>query len=411
MGDDGESSSADVKQSWTAPAVPILVVIVEVILCLSHDVYALLLLASGLDWGASRYHPFCVVAIALQVPILGLTVWAFLSVVRTPPGRIDREVWQSMPIPAGRAPPSEVVQSILARCSGNGNAGEEPMEQQQPLVADRNPTGPLVTPAAASDPTTTSMMTTTTAIESLPHHPARELTHNQRMQLPLDQLPPPLQVSLDRWWTRNHYLVLQRELKHKQQSEEKQLGIVGESGLRYCTVCDVYKPDFARHCSVCRQCTLCFDHHCPYVNQCIGQHNYTNFLSFLFYGSVCCALHITVGCICVFVVDQRCWREKRWWIFPPALLVPEALFVMSLFVMHTTLTLYGLRSIDMPSASGDGLVPCGRTYMEKQYNSPKDLRTQIYPLLFGTETSWWVQVLLPLQWHSPPPSGDSGAVV
>uniref|UniRef100_A0A0N4ZEU9 Palmitoyltransferase n=1 Tax=Parastrongyloides trichosuri TaxID=131310 RepID=A0A0N4ZEU9_PARTI len=56
--------------------------------------------------------------------------------------------------------------------------------------------------------------------------------------------------------------------------------------LRYCYICQCFKPDRARHCSSCGFCVLKFDHHCPYINSCINFANYKYFINYIFYGSI-----------------------------------------------------------------------------------------------------------------------------
>ncbi|KAG4301412.1 hypothetical protein PCK1_002338 [Pneumocystis canis] len=61
---------------------------------------------------------------------------------------------------------------------------------------------------------------------------------------------------------------------------------------RWCSVCEVYKPDRAHHCSEVQRCVLKLDHFCPWVGGVIGFTRYKFFVLFIFY----------VTLICVFVI-------------------------------------------------------------------------------------------------------------
>ena len=57
--------------------------------------------------------------------------------------------------------------------------------------------------------------------------------------------------------------------------------------IRYCGICQVWKPDRAHHCSVCNRCVLNMDHHCPWINNCVGFYNRKFFIQALFFANSC----------------------------------------------------------------------------------------------------------------------------
>jgi len=67
-------------------------------------------------------------------------------------------------------------------------------------------------------------------------------------------------------------------------SSSHSVSVLASNGeLRYCNVCEKYKPDLTHHCRHCERCVLHMDHHCPWINNCVGLHNHKYFLQFLFY--------------------------------------------------------------------------------------------------------------------------------
>mmetsp|Transcript_8083 Transcript_8083/g.13016 ORF Transcript_8083/g.13016 Transcript_8083/m.13016 type:complete len:392 (-) Transcript_8083:1091-2266(-) len=64
--------------------------------------------------------------------------------------------------------------------------------------------------------------------------------------------------------------------------------------VKYCLVCESFKPPGAHHCSVCKRCIRRMDHHCPWVNNCVGEYNLRYFLQFLFYVFVASVISICI---------------------------------------------------------------------------------------------------------------------
>lgn len=57
---------------------------------------------------------------------------------------------------------------------------------------------------------------------------------------------------------------------------------VGYYTMKYCIICDIYRPLDASHCSLCGHCILEKDHHCIWFSNCIGRNNMKNFYIFIF---------------------------------------------------------------------------------------------------------------------------------
>jgi hypothetical protein len=64
--------------------------------------------------------------------------------------------------------------------------------------------------------------------------------------------------------------------------------------VRFCKLCESYKPDGTHHCSVCKRCVARMDHHCPWVNNCVGRDNLRYFILFLFYVAVASIASLTL---------------------------------------------------------------------------------------------------------------------
>ncbi|EPY27116.1 hypothetical protein STCU_05913 [Strigomonas culicis] len=56
-----------------------------------------------------------------------------------------------------------------------------------------------------------------------------------------------------------------------------------QNKLRYCSLCEQFKPDNAHHCTMCGRCIYRMDHHCPWINNCVGRNNTKYFLLFVSY--------------------------------------------------------------------------------------------------------------------------------
>ena len=57
--------------------------------------------------------------------------------------------------------------------------------------------------------------------------------------------------------------------------------LLEEYRSRFCPICKIHRPKFARHCPDCNCCVRMHNHHCAFVNNCLGKRNYRWFLSLM----------------------------------------------------------------------------------------------------------------------------------
>nr|CAJ2473888.1 unnamed protein product [Leishmania braziliensis] len=118
-----------------------------------------------------------------------------------------------------------------------------------------------------------------------------------------------------------------------------------DGSLRFCCVCDQYKPDGSHHCRACQRCVFDMDHHCHFLNNCIGRHNYKYFFLCCFYSTACCAVNTTLF-VTAYVCSAMCqdWGHSWWWV--PAGMCVIGLRVADLWVQHVFLLIRGVSTLD-----------------------------------------------------------------
>ncbi|KAK7203679.1 palmitoyltransferase erf2 [Myxozyma melibiosi] len=71
--------------------------------------------------------------------------------------------------------------------------------------------------------------------------------------------------------------------------------------VKYCTVCNIWRPARASHCRTCDCCIDRLDHHCKWLNVCVGARNYRYFFTFIASSSILALLTSISSFLAVFL--------------------------------------------------------------------------------------------------------------
>lgn len=77
---------------------------------------------------------------------------------------------------------------------------------------------------------------------------------------------------------------------------------------RWCSTCNVWKPDRCHHCLTCNRCFLRMDHHCPWFACCIGFYNHKFFVQVLIYMTLFAVEAMVVS----FLILYQFFVEEEW---------------------------------------------------------------------------------------------------
>jgi hypothetical protein len=158
-----------------------------------------------------------------------------------------------------------------------------------------------------------------------------------------------------------------------------QLSRTGE--LRYCAICNVYKPDDTHHCSSCQRCVRRMDHHCPWINNCVGRETEKFFILFLLYIPVC-GFHIS-GTIC--------WYYYSYGFSAVAIAKSLVLTLVGFISLIIAIVLCGFGSFHL------WMIRNGQTTLDlmtqsRLHRGKTESKTH-FDEIFGEDRRWWVLML------------------
>lgn len=395
---------------------------------------------------------YALITLVLECVLMLFASYGFLRVVFSNPGVVPSTPWRSMPIPGGATadvpeaarwydemqrgmrtpplplPPHDVseVNRVWPHDNACSSSSPAPLQEereeeggavQHPLHRSSPPplssSGRSVSPVSYESGAGVAEIPPARDDGSFPHASSRSLSTASSALL-FSQVHDPLPSFLpcvEDWPSQNKHIVFQREIPREPPRVPMRRTSGGGCGppllspspptrtttseaLRYCHHCQLFKPDNAHHCAVCNRCVYYFDHHCTYVNNCVGRNNYRMFYSFLLYATLCGG-DIPLTFIALYRVDDRPWKEKKWWLIPPIVEMLPWLFVCTLFFIHTFFVAFALSSVDNSIRVKTGLAKLPvSTYFHWSHISTRQRRQEYCLNLFGSYGEWW-KVLFP----------------
>jgi len=129
--------------------------------------------------------------------------------------------------------------------------------------------------------------------------------------------------------------------------------VVKDFEIRFCELCNCYKPPRTHHCKKCDRCVVKMDHHCYWIGNCVGYKNHKYFILFLIYVVISCTYDMFV---CMFTIYHNVSQKEVSYnisifysitiFFVIISIFPIGISVLIMLIFHVKLTRYNMTSIE-----------------------------------------------------------------
>jgi len=175
--------------------------------------------------------------------------------------------------------------------------------------------------------------------------------------------------------------------------------------VRFCTICDSFKPPRSHHCNECNRCLQRMDHHCYFLNTCIAYYNHKFFISFMVAGFVSSICLIVLHTLRSFELIHLL-KDPDYYIHPLEgiggissllILLVASLLLGSILFPHLTLLFDNTTTIEVWErhwATEDIKLLKSSSYYQYQYPYDKG-RIENFKEVFGSSQMTWCLPLPP----------------